>query len=116
MGNRFGITKQRKGAVMNIKDLIKDIFAAIRVPRSKIELAECLGLNMEELMLLLDHHCPEGHIIHEGDGHIQVIPFDSDLCGYISPKGKQCKTRPRNSKRESPSMRNYWSETWMNQD
>lgn len=83
---------------MNIKDVMKDIFAAIRVPRSKTEVAECLGLTEEELMILLDSYCPKGHIIYDNDGHIQVIPFDSDLCGYISPKGKQCKTRPRNSK------------------
>jgi hypothetical protein len=77
---------------------MKDILATIRVPRSKTELAEWLGVTEEELTLLLDSHCPEGHIVHEKDGHIQVIPFDQNLCAYISPAGKQCKTRPRNSK------------------
>lgn len=83
---------------MNIKELMEDVFAAIQVPRSKIEVAECLGLNMEELTLLLDSHCPEGHIVHENDGHIQIISFDADLCGYISPEGKQCKTGPKHSR------------------
>jgi len=92
------MNKHRKGDEMNIKDMMKDVFTAIRVPRSKTEAAECLGLTEEELMLLLDWHCPAGYIVHENSGHIQVIPFDSNLCFYISPKGKQCKTRPRHSK------------------
>ena len=83
---------------MNIENVMKDVFAAIKAPHSKTEVAKCLGLNEEELMLFLDCYCPAGYIVHENTDHIHIIPFDPNLCCHISPKGRQCKTKPKNSK------------------
>ena len=79
---------------MSINELMETLFEAIKKPQSKAELADTIGLSIDELLLLLDAHCPEGFTIHERDGFVQLVSFNPDLCNYLNPEGVQCTTKP----------------------
>ncbi len=77
---------------MIIEELMQDLYKAISTPQSKNDLAECLGLTVSELLLLLDFHAPKNHVIHEHEGQIQLVKVDPVLCGHIVVRD-QCQRR-----------------------
>jgi hypothetical protein len=81
---------------MIIEELLEDLYKAISKPQSKYDLAECLGLTVSELMLLLDFHVPKNHEIHEHEGQIQLVKVDPVLCGHIVLRD-QCQRRAKRS-------------------
>ena len=81
---------------MTIEELMQDLYKAISKPQSKNDLAECLGLTVSELMLLLDFHVPKNHVIHEYEGQIQLVKIGPVLCGHIMARD-QCQSRPKHS-------------------
>jgi hypothetical protein len=81
---------------MTIEELMQDLYKAISKPQSKTDLAECLGLTVNELLLLLNFHAPKNHVIHEHEGQIQLVKIDPVLCGHIMVKN-QCQRKPRRS-------------------
>ena len=81
---------------MTIEELMQDLYKAISKPQSKTDLAECLGLTVNELLLLLDFHAPKNHVIREHEGQIQLVKVVPALCGHIVVRD-QCQRRPKRS-------------------